>query len=623
MPPSGQRIHPWRWMIGICTALSIGALAAWIWLQQALTSLPSPRSNSGEALLYRYNRSSHDLFLALLGISILALLWRAYRSSDLDQSSDREKTHEPPKRPKPWPKICVDFAREHPFVLMLFAAYAVAMVHGTNWFYPELVGWYDGIIDHHLLDNFSIRHDFIKETMLRNDYRFFPLAHQDLHVLSWFTAYVKIWMVVSAAELFAIILLAYQLIRRLSPTLTNKSLLLIISLLMLSAPATGFTFFQLIYAERILTLCFIGFGLCYLHYQQTGSQRSQYLTLTFALVGMFFKEIGVLLFVTPAAFTLIAGASGFMDGYPALRWSSFKQRAAWSEFKAWLTSYQLELWICSLIVVFLLSYVFLSYLPSIYHGKESYSSNDIFQFLADPRCWIPTAYIILRSTRILIHNSRIQLLDGLNAASLAYGASLYALVGYDGTSYMAMPVQLVAVLDLAFAWTNWISPRLSQSVGNSAAVSGIGILSCIGVIGLEHQADQTFLNRVERIKTRQASWLTTFNEIDSITRDTKRSGEEVNLIFTKSWFRPKRHLDRFHYDRLIFLDPKKNTYSIVDGINKGETYTPKQGDLLINIDKGGLGFLGQEIDSFELTYRYSENIKNGRIYRYRGSAATE
>jgi hypothetical protein len=223
----------------------------------------------------------------------------------------------------------------------------------------------------------------------------------------------------------------------------------------------------------------------------------------------------------------------------------------------------------------------------------------------------------------LIHNSRIQLLDGLNAASLAYGASLYALVGYDGTSYMAMPVQLVAVLDLAFAWTNWISPRLSQPLGKSAAVSGIGILSCIGVIGLEHQADQTFLNRVERIKTRQASWLTTFNEIDSITRDTKRSGEEVNLIFTKSWFRPKRHLDRFHYDRLIFLDPNKNTYSIVDGINKGETYTPKQGDLLINIDKGGLGFLGQTMESFEPIYRYSKNVKNGRIYRYRSSAATE
>jgi len=29
------------------------------------------------------------------------------------------------------------------------------------------------------------------------------------------------------------------------------------------------------------------------------------------------------------------------------------------------------------------------------------------------------------------------------------------------------------------------------------------------------------------------------------------------------------------------------------------------------------------MDSFELTYRYSENVKNGRIYRYRGSASTE
>lgn len=140
MPLSGQRLHPWRWMISLCALFSAGAWAAWIWLQQSLATLPSPRSDSGETLLYRYNRTSHDIFLALLGISILALLWRAYRSSDLDQSSDQEKTLKQPKRPRPWPKICFDFAREHPFVLMLFAAYAVAMVHGTNWFYPELVG---------------------------------------------------------------------------------------------------------------------------------------------------------------------------------------------------------------------------------------------------------------------------------------------------------------------------------------------------------------------------------------------------------------------------------------------------------------------------------------------------
>ena len=623
MPLSGQRLHPWRWMISLCALFSAGAWAAWIWLQQSLATLPSPRSDSGETLLYRYNRTSHDIFLALLGITILGLIWRAYRSGELDQEADQEVRLKQQNRPRPWLNVCLTFAVEHPFVLVLWVGYGVAMVNGTNWFFPELVGWYDGILDHHLLDNFSIRHDFIGETMLRNDYRFFPLAHQDLHVLSWFTAYVKVWMVVSAAELFAIVILSYQLVRRLNPPPTSKSLLLIISLLLLSAPATGFTFFQLIYAERVLSLCFIAFGFCYLHYQQTGSQRSQYLTLVFALLGMFFKEIGILLFVTPAMFTLIAGASGSLNGYPALRREHHKERWNLSKLESWLQAYQLELWICSLLIIFLLSYLFLSYLPSIYHGKESYGSNDIFQFVADPRCWVPAAYVIVRTVRILIHHDRVQLLDGLNVAALVYGGSLYGLVGYSGTTYMAMPVQLIAVLDLAFAWTNWIAPRLSQSLGHSAAVGGIGILSCIGWIGLEHQADHSFLSRVNTIKTKQASWLKTINKIDDITRDTKRRGQEVNLIFTKSWFRRNRHLDRFHYDRLIFLNPENDTYSIVDGINKGETYTPKQGDLLINIDKGGLGFLGQTMESFEPIYRYSKNVKNGRIYRYRGSEAAE
>ena len=118
------------------------------------------------------------------------------------------------------------------------------MVNGTSWFYPELVAWYDGIIDHQLLDNFSIRFEFIAETMLRNDYRFFPLAHQDLHILSWFTPYVKVWIIVSAAELFAIIILSARFIRRLCGDASANYLLLIISLLFLSAPSTGFAFFS-------------------------------------------------------------------------------------------------------------------------------------------------------------------------------------------------------------------------------------------------------------------------------------------------------------------------------------------------------------------------------------------
>jgi hypothetical protein len=610
--------QPWLWMLIFCAALSSTALVAWIWLQQSLSTLPSPRSNSGKLLLYHYNRSSHDLFLVLLGLTILGLLWFSRadeRKCDSGQNVRRST--------KPWHQKLISFGREHPLVLLLFIAYSVSMVNGTNWLYPELVGWYDGIIDHQLLDNFSVRFEFIAETMLRNDYRFFPLAHQDLHVLSWFTAYVKIWMLVSAAELITIVLLVYRLIQRLSPAAPAKGLLLMISLLMLSAPATGFAFFQLIYAERMLTLCFIAFSASYLHALQTGNRRSKALTMVFALLGLFFKEIAVLLFITPALVTLVAGAAGRFEGLPALRLQGKTQPQQAAHLQRWLQSYQLELWISSLLVVVGLAYAYLSYLPSIYHGKEAYGSNDAFQLEADPRIWIPLAYLLIRSASVLLQKNRVQLLDGLNVAALLYGGALYALVGYEGSSYMALPVQVVAVLDLAFAWTNWVAPRLSRSLGNASAVAAVGVIGCTGAIALEHQWEDNFFKRVSTLKTRQISWLTTMEKINEITLSTKRNGSEVNLIFTKSWFRRKRHLDRFHYDRLIYLDPKSGEYSIVDGINKGADYKPQNGDLLINIDKGGLGFLGEALNNYEQVFRYSESVRNGRIYRYRDPSTPE
>ena len=64
-------------------------------------------------------------------------------------------------------------------------------------------------------------------------------------------------------------------------------------------------------------------------------------------------------------------------------------------------------------------------------------------------------------------------------------------------------------------------------------------------------------------------------------------------------------------------------YRIVDGINKGADYKPQNGDLLINIDKGGLGFLGDALNNYEQVFRYSESVRNGRIYRYRDPATLE
>ena len=80
--------------------------------------------------------------------------------------------------------------------------------------------------------------------MRRTDYRFFPLAHQDIHILSWFSIHIKTWMLFSAAELIGIILLSVKFLNNLEKQpWARASTVLLITLLMLIHPSTGTAFF--------------------------------------------------------------------------------------------------------------------------------------------------------------------------------------------------------------------------------------------------------------------------------------------------------------------------------------------------------------------------------------------
>ena len=140
-------------------------------------------------------------------------------------------------------------------------------MHQMTWLYVEIVTWHDNVLDENLLNNFSLRQYFVKETIRRNDFRLFPLVHQDLHALSWFTSYVKVWAIASVAELIGIIALSCQFVSRLSRK-AAPFLLLMATLLILFHPATATAFFELIYSERILTLLLIGHAVSYLSYQE-------------------------------------------------------------------------------------------------------------------------------------------------------------------------------------------------------------------------------------------------------------------------------------------------------------------------------------------------------------------
>lgn len=599
---------PLGWITGVSVAISAIGLGVWGWLVNHRQSLPPFDSQVGKALLGQYQAIAHDVVLILLALAVVALLALIQRARAAAVSSPGDAATGEAEAQKAGGLL--QFAREQPIVLAIFVAYTVVMVQGTTWLYPELVGWYTDVIDDHLLNNFSIRADFIGETMGRQDYRFFPLAHQDLHVLSWFTAYVKVWMLVSAAELIAIVVLASRFIRRLCAVNRQKgpALLLISALLFMLHPATASGFFQFIYCERLLTFIFALYISAYLHHQTTGSSVSFYSTCLFGLIGIFIKDIAILLFIGPPLMILALGSLGFLQGYG--RWEAGRG-------EDWLDLYRLELWLVGLLPIFLCSYIVLSLLPSAYANEGSYAKGGAIKIHPD---WRFGLLLLVSSARLVlaaIGRVRLQLLDCLNLTGLAYATALTLLVGFQSESYLTLPVQLITVLDLTWIWGAGLAPRLNLWLfwRRTAAV---GTLAALALVCAEWRfSHPSFPDTVSGIKRRQASWLGAYDATAAQARAIKQQGEPVNIIYSKiSWLSRKRHLGRLHYDRLIEFNPETNTYRIEDGINRDGNYVPRGGDLVINIDNS-VSSLAPILDQYpaKTLYRYDDRDASGAVFR--------
>ena len=595
----GPDLRPIAWISGLCLAISAMGLCLWLWLLNNRDNLPEVSSRSGKQLLRNYQTDAHavvviTLFLATL--TLCAFILNAKRRA--------------PAQPRPDSPLggLLKFAKEQPVALALFAAYTATMVHGTTWLYPELVGWYRDVIDDHLLNNFALHSEFIGETMRRDDFRFFPLAHQDLHILSWFTPFVTVWMLVSAAELITIVVLSTRFIRKLCSGKTQgPGLLLITSVLFMFHPATAQTFFQLIYSERLLALILTAYICAYLHYQHTRSTASFYSTCLLGLIGIFLKDIALILFIGPPMLIVVLGSIGLIKGHE--RWSA-KHRHSWIE------NYRLELWLMSLIPIFCCSYIVLSLLPSSYVNAGSYAKSDSIRLTPDWRCWF---LMVITSSRLLLATLKklqLQLLDVVNMSALGYAAALGVLVGFHGSKYLALPVQLVTVLNLTWLWSSLIATQLPQNMPRRLQATLGSALAMTLVMTESNLSKPSFGAIVTSIKQRQASWLGAFERTDQVARSIKRKGKEVNIIYSEnSWFSHKRHLGRLKYDRLIEYDPETNNYLIEDGINEGEPYTPSSGDIVINIDEDIRGLdpiiKGQPAS---LIYRHNSSHFSGAVF---------
>ena len=587
----------------LLTSLGFSLLAMAVLAANAVLSsahwLPSVDSAAGQALLKNYNTTSHLLFIILLTISCGWLL----RLANINQERN---SLERSTQQSLWTKL-IEAPRHHPIVAGLFAGYTVVMMRQASWFYKEIIGWYKDILGGHLLDNFTLRWSFVKETMFRNDFRFFPLAHQDLHLLSWVTPYVNIWMLFNAAELFTIVVVGAKTAELISGKTKQAPILLAFSILLLFDAATGFTFFQFIYSERIVVLLLSLFCFYYTRSFQQHRTSDKYLCLLTALVGLFFKDTGFLLFTTPAFTVLVGGSIGLIASRPRLHRHSIQE---------WLRAYDLELCLCGLIVVLAACFFYLSYLPSLYAGVNAYDSHLRWsRFEPDLRLAVLALTVIVRSVQVFRGKLAFSALDAFNVGGMTYALGLFAMVGFRSSNYMALPVQFASTLNLVVLAT-WLIGWL-QTRGINTRTLGIGtVVACGGLIGIEHLERRDFVHRINKMQIAQDSWVKTLDKMDQISQQALIDGEEINIIYSKSWFRNRGHLERLKFNRLIYYDLDLQTYTVMDGTGKGTSYQPKSEDFLLNIDTGRrLNKLGFDMSPYKKIWDYSDKESNGKIYR--------
>ena len=591
-----------RWSIWLSGAsvftLIVGAVLA-IWIQSGQSGIGSLEKEARDSLLRQYNDIAHAGLIIIL-ILLAGILIRAINNAPEEEVSTTNQSG--------WLARIIHFIRRHPAVTIVLSAYTVVMVSESSWFYKEILTWYDDIYTDQLLNNFSLRHSFIRETMGRNDFRFYPLSHQDLHILSWFTPYIKVWSLVSALELITTIILGCKIVQFANKDKASPSLFLAGSLLFLFTSAAAFNYFQFIYSERILTFLLALYIYHYSIYQHSGQQRNGLLALLFALFIPFFKDTAILLAVVPAASTILLGSLGRMQNYP--RWGSLN-------LSAWLKAYALEISLCSLTLFFMACFVMLSALPSLVAGVERYDAHLGFSvFALDIRLMFFIGFIATRLWLIQRNRTEATTLDVLNVAALTYAFALYALVGLEGSNYMTLPIQFVAVLDILLIWEALAAPKLNQRL-NQRQAQAIALGATLLVLTVEDRQAKTFRERASFISWKQRSWRKTYNRAEKIAQEAREQGEDVNLIYSKGWFKHSDQMKQLPYDRLVFYDIESKQYKIKDGINKGMAYTPTKGDFLIDIDTGyKLTKFGIDLSKYEVLYQENKDFEYARIFRH-------
>ena len=580
--------------------ISVIGLGLLGWMASHPETLPPPDSAAGRSLLRSYLRISHQIWFVLLALAVGNLI-RCISNSEPEQAT---------QEPKRSTLASVSrFISNNPLTTLLFAAYTIAMVVGTTYLYADMIGWYPDLIEGHFLNNFSIRESLIKETMRRTDFRFIPLAHQDIHLLSWFSVHIRTWMLFNAAELIGIVLLSTRLISNLCKHKEAKqSTLLLVATLFLIHSATGTAFFHVIFSERLLCLVMILHFNAYLDHQNNQRRKDLYLALLWGLLGLFIKDTAVILFTVPAI-TILAGTT--------IKVLRSHQPADARQLTKALKAHTIERWLCMLGLAFCASYITLSLLPSSYANEGAYNQNATGGFSPDLTFCIFVLIALARALAIASKRIRFNLLDSINIAAVIYAAALASAYQFDSASYLALPVHLIAIINIGWAWMTLVETRAPQRLSKALTLAG-SLATATLLISVDHAtAKQPFLRTIQDIKFEQDYIQATFNKLYEIGKEGRQKGAPINIIISQqSRFSARRHLHRIPYQTLIEYEPETQSLVVKDGGRKGSTYTLKEGDIIANLDKT-IDLIEPILGSVDVDvlYRHNASDRTGIILR--------
>ena len=171
------------------------------------------------------------------------------------------------------------------------------------------------------------------------------------------------------------------------------------------------------------------------------------------------------------------------------------------QLQEWSKAYALELSLSSLVLVLGVSFLYLSYLPSLYVGMKAYDSYLRFsRFEPDLRFLVLLGVSCIRAVMIVLKKLSFSLLDAINAAALAYALGLFAMVGFRSSNYMALPVQFVASLDLVMLWI-WGTSRCPSQRMTVGVLGMTSVLTASSLIGIEHLERRNFWSRTSKMQS--------------------------------------------------------------------------------------------------------------------------